>query len=705
MIDQISLTPSKRRRKREEGESSDPCQRRKDANDHLRPLRRKYCRKQSILCRLFFWIMAQTTTIVAAASYESLSYNTANGMNPLCWRSIQPIDLEMFSLPSSCQNITLTLHRPISDDPYSILRTREAYDYPIEIHVPDFESAPTKVGVKLMFCVVGQVGFCSPFIHDETGTENFDLLHSNISVPNTHIESETMWIDVQNQTFLQATVSIRASLPIPGDYFPIVALQYSDEVFRWDIANALPPTSRLLTLQDPPLISDVSQGVRIFSIVAIGVSSAIILWLLWQTLKHRKEAVLNLSQADFLVVFLLAALVATISSFLLLPHSDLYCQMNSPMILIPVQLMYSITLGRLWRIHAVISPLLLEQYRKKLRHHMVWRMQFIQCFLVVARIPQQLFKCRFKSQTQTQSPRASHRTSKGTTIRRSVTSKQLWLVVLFFVFPQIVLQVCSLVFQPHSLELVWNADFSIATARCSNEQVWYTSILSYAYAALIILMLILMVVAFSSRELPSLFNETSVIYQTALNTVLLILLGLIVIGVTTRDETNTTNVRNPDIEYLVWVTVLLSITLGSSMRLMIPKLKMVWRGETVVVSKLVSDHHHKLRKKHKASPIETSTTQLLHNVTGLYQGGDEARPRPSSQQNSSYRSVDTNGTSDYFDTLTPLTSDESTKTVAVRPRLPIPPPFMDSEEPAEEESELTNGTNLVAVTSAPTTGT
>ena len=308
---------------------------------------------------------------------------------------------------------------------------------------------------------------------------------------------------------------------------------------------------------------------------------------------------------------------------------------------------------------------------------MMWRMQVIQCLLLVARVPQQIFKCRFKSPRpqflETQRP-----PSQRIAVRRSVNSKQLSLVVLFFVFPQVLLQICSVVFQPHTLELVWNSEFSVATKQCTNDQVWYKSILNYAYAALMLLMLTLMIMAFSSRKLPSLFNETSVIYQTAANTVVLILLGLVVIGVTTSDGTNTsTKARNPDIQYLVWVTVLLSITLGSSMRLMIPKLKMVWRGETVVVSKLVSDHHHQQRKRYKESMMSASTTKLMQNVTGL-DLDEEAQRRPASRRNSSYRSVDTNASSDYFDTLTPLTVDErGTKAMGEVPGLTLPLPFDD----------------------------
>jgi hypothetical protein len=44
---------------------------------------------------------------------------------------------------------------------------------------------------------------------------------------------------------------------------------------------------------------------------------------------------------------------------------------------------------------------------------------------------------------------------------------------------------------------------------------------------------------------------------------------------------------------------------------MLPKLNIVWKGETIIVSKLVSDHHRKNREK------RTARDSAMHNVSGL----------------------------------------------------------------------------------------
>jgi hypothetical protein len=102
-------------------------------------------------------------------------------------------------------------------------------------------------------------------------------------------------------------------------------------------------------------------------------------------------------------------------------------------------------------------------------------------------------------------------------------------------------------------------------------------------------MVLLLFMAQTTSQLPSLFNETKVIFETALSSIVLLVLGLGVIVVTDDPETT------PSVTYLVIVVWTLSIALNMSLRIMMPKLRMVWRNEKVIVSKLVSDHAKSVR--------------------------------------------------------------------------------------------------------------
>ena len=373
----------------------------------------------------------------------------------------------------------------------------------------------------------------------------------------------------------------------PGEYFVIGTVQLytgvnGSNAFRWDMANALSSTGtgRYLLYQDPPVVHQVSDIVLIISYVAIGIAGAVLLFLIFQTLRHRDHQVLQLSQADFLLVFLLSALLATICTFLLVPKNDVYCRISYPIIIIPIQLMYAITVGRMWRIHAVISPLLLEHLNKG-RPGITQR--FVQAITFVSfRLHNLFYVCARRTEM-------IRKGSQGA--KQQISQFQLALVVTLFTLPQAILQMVTLLVQPQELIVDFNDDESVGRYTCSVDVSTGRYLLMYSLLLLFLLVIILLVMAHSSRKLPSLFNETHVIYDSTFLSLVLLLLGLAVIVLTDHPGTS------PDVKYLVQLVLILSITLNPAVRIMLPKLNMVWKNETVIVSKLVTDHHRKAREK------------------------------------------------------------------------------------------------------------
>jgi hypothetical protein len=77
---------------------------------------------------------------------------------------------------------------------------------------------------------------------------------------------------------------------------------------------------------------------------------------------------------------------------------------------------------------------------------------------------------------------------------------------------------------------------------------------------------------------------------------------------------------SPDVPYLIHIALVLSITLIASCRTMVPKLKMVWSGQEVLVSQLVEDQKQTLRK------ANMSRGNSRFNVTGLQEDGSIISP-------------------------------------------------------------------------------
>ena len=442
----------------------------------------------------------------------------------------------------------------------------------------------------------------------------------------THVHSPWKFVDLGKTRTLKANFSLETIVNHPGDYFVIGTAQlytgYNGTAeYRWDMANALVSfEGRYVHYQNPAEIREVSDGVKYGSFVVIGIASSIILYFTTQIIRHRNHQVLQLSQGEFLIVFSFTALAATICCFLLDPKNDTYCRIRYPLILIPIQVMYSISVGRMWRIHAVISPLLLEHLNKG---EPSLAEQFIQAITYISFTLDNL--------TKPGKDRADPcRTIGG--LKQQISKSQLALVVLLFASPQVILQTIALVLQPSKLVVEFNADESIGRATCDSRVSVAEDLTMYSFILLLMLIVVLLVMAHSCRKLPSLFNETRTIYDSTFLSVVLLLLGAAVIALTNTPE------MNPDVEYLVLLFLILSITINPTVRILLPKLKMVWKNETVVVSKLVTDHHRKAREKR----VLRGTATAKPHISGI--GAPHTRGSGSRfQQNNPMDEGSTNG--------------------------------------------------------------
>ena len=99
------------------------------------------------------------------------------------------------------------------------------------------------------------------------------------------------------------------------------------------------------------------------------------------------------------------------------------------------------------------------------------------------------------------------------------------------------------------------------------------------------------VVARQSQDLPSLFNEATVIFDVTLVSVIILAVATIVIIMTKGASTS------PTVQYIIGVLGTLAMILNASVKLVVPKLQMVWRGDIVVVTKFISYHQKEKRKK------------------------------------------------------------------------------------------------------------
>jgi hypothetical protein len=554
-------------------------------------------------------------------------YDTEVGEDPICWKSTANSEGEIDSpfpnplvkdfnllgevaLLRRCPTLNyITAQAPPEYQRGERLRTGEIYEYNVSItlNIASLgenafvsDEGPV-IAVQILLCKLAS-GFCSPFIHEEANARLYAL---GITTPpsegdshggtHTHSGHNFFKVPPDDGPVHKLDVTIPMMVNTAGEYFAVASVQmYVGEELgapakiRYDMANALLQEQRIITYQEPADILAVPDNVLIVSYVAIGLVALVILFLLVETIKNRNHQVLNLTQGYFLIVFLMAALVMVISSFLFEPKNDFYCNASFPIVLISAQLIYAITLGRLWRINAVISPLLMHSLRQKTS----WTRRMMEYLRTITSLP-------------------NFRRNRPKNLRKQICHWQLALVVALFTLPQIIIQVLSFTLQPQSLEIDYNEDESRGRAMCDSGFDTKSSLLDYGFWTLLLLMVLLLFMAQATSQLPSLFNETKVIFETALFSIVLLVLGLGVIVVTDDPETT------PSVTYLVIVVWTLSIALNMSLRIMMPKLRMVWRDEKVIVSKLVSDHAKSVREEDlRFSSVGTSV--VVSGVSSTY---------------------------------------------------------------------------------------
>lgn len=580
-------------------------------------------------------------------------YDTAQGQEALCWRGrvarYEATISEVMGLPLSpledfhlmgrtellgdCSSQTLQVGSPqVQFFRGNRLRTGESYNFSVQVDVDlslllepgssqqhvlwTSNAEDVSAQVKLILCDIHTSGFCTPFVHEESVLMGSPQPASGTLHGVTHLDSSTTFLTAHHSSqplSLEANITIPMQVAIPGEYFVIAALElYTQEIsenraliplyHRWDIANAIGDGGRVLTFQEPPTLLEMSPKVELVSYIAIALAASVVTGLLISTIYYRNSQILKLTQGWFLILYLTCALTAVVSSFLLNPKSDVYCRLSYPIILTSIQLMYAICCGRLWRLHAVLSPIF--QHRDmsgkddttqrasggdnpQAQANNNDRLQ-----LRYRKLLQSCLRCfPFLQNYQT----ANCSSAGG--LKRTVPYWHLNVIVFACTLPQLLLQIASVTRQPQQRVIRWNENESIGRAQCEyvhepGEEPM-VSLLLISFLMLVLFLLVLLAVAFYCRNLPSvgILNESRQIYDTAMTSMILLVLGTGIIRLTDNATSS------PDVEYTVWVTVILWTTVNSAMRLMHRKLRMAYQGKTVIVSALVKEHHRKQREK------------------------------------------------------------------------------------------------------------
>ena len=444
--------------------------------------------------------------------------------------------------------------------------------------------------VVLQLCPIGLNTLCVPVVPPR---QSFRRLTDEPRGPYVPLINSTVTFreDVTEEEF-ESGVELKLEMT-SSDTFSIVAsilfINSTNHIIM--AATNIPEylSEQMVTVFDTePIAVQKPSWVTVVVLSVIG--STILLYLLWHTIQIRTAQVFELSQGKFLVAMLFSGAISTSSLVLFEPKNDLYCKLWQPLIILPLHIMYAILLGRMWRIRAVISPLLLLTLEKK-EHWSTKIVNIVNRFTRWGFLHQGNCSCLLNDSDFKPSTKK---------IRRTITDLQLTRVILWLCLPQLIIQLVMLVAYSDNQVIIWTDDdfpqgFEICMYRFDNSVGQSLSIVFLG-----VLFFMLLVLARGSQDLPSLFNETENILDVAWVTMSMTAGGL-VLALATRKEDTT-----PDIRFLTKSIILGVTTVYTCFKITWPKLIMAWSGSKVLVTKLIADHNF---KKNRGDPYNVMTTR------------------------------------------------------------------------------------------------
>ncbi len=367
----------------------------------------------------------------------------------------------------------------------------------------------------------------------------------------------------EHRTYFRAAINV--SLKVPDDAkvgaFYVVGealIDFTEDdgtVQRVVVASSVPELA--LYVSQAPTIVTCTKYVKMYLGLLIGLAGTFALACLVFVVAHRKHPVMQLAQSPFLAALAAMCLVQTVFSFTYMPMSNLFCNLTGVFVLVPVHAVAAILIARMWRVHTTLASANVlgrrsdtkvqdgaaEDNKTSGKSKIAQRCSLVGCFQEdgvmqfltwLARLPfkvaSRVPKCGGKYPSQKNVRITASRSS----IRQSATTGETAILIVLLTLPQLALQLFGVAFYRKQVEIVYNSDRDFGREMCSSQGEWvsWTGIALFSVAYFLAVL-----VAWTSRRLPSAFNETTKVFQAAAFASLLALVSFPLIAITSATPT------------------------------------------------------------------------------------------------------------------------------------------------------------------------
>eukprot|EP00980_Cylindrotheca_fusiformis_P013927 scaffold3618_cov129-Cylindrotheca_fusiformis.AAC.27 len=497
------------------------------------------------------------------------------------------------SLLSACPTGTFLKISPPKDlrKPEPLTRTEYNYTIQGQIDLTGMEgsqiasdSGRIRLKIEVLACSVS-LSFCSPFVLEESelalaGTSLSQIGGDRNGVTHVDMGSLVIEMEASPSNIYTLDVGIPTIVNEDGIYNIIGIVRFftgstvSTPENRYDIANALETGEHdYVTYLDPPQVSEVGTAAYVVVYLLIGISAAILAVMIGFTVKYYNTQVMQICQAPFLLLYQIAALMAILCCILFEPKNDVYCNWSLPLILLPVHLHQAITLGRLYRIHTVVSPLLSTHFRRIEKRMFFLRLQMAMLSFCLHG------RCKRKDD--------DHQ------IRRTVRPRQVVLIIVAWTSPQIILQIVRLATAPFELRIQYLSDYSVGRPTCSAENFMTggeaspQNVMTLAsFLWLGVQGLTVLGMAYVSRGLPSILNESRALYSTTVVSFVATAVIFTAVALTATPDSS------PGLRFILLVCLIVILVMVPTVKIVGPKLVLARSGMRVLIHNMISEHNH-----------------------------------------------------------------------------------------------------------------
>jgi hypothetical protein len=241
---------------------------------------------------------------------------------------------------------------------------------------------------------------------------------------------------------------------------------------------------------------------------------------------------MTLAQAG-LLGWLSACSVITIgSSFLILPTRDVFCRLNS-LVIVPATIMAAILVGRLWRVYTTLS-VANNMGRSSLTNNGKGKPRRSFLELSEPRVMNVLGMLAFSRLLKKKASRGGRRQSAS--LRQATTRADTVRLILILSLPQAVLQISHVAYYNSTSVIEITKDDRDGKEKCSDDGFrWLTHT---GYLILALMYILAVYVAWCSRYLPTAFNEKDQIFRAATINGVVSLLVIVLLVVTDLPTSN-----------------------------------------------------------------------------------------------------------------------------------------------------------------------